>query len=60
MRRWHTDRMTAPENRNLPEPLYAQIAAQVAQTLAGHPGEIVILSHVDPDGDALGDRKSVV
>ena len=54
MRRWHTDRMTAPENRNLPEPLYAQLAAQVAQTLAGHPGEIVILSHVDPDGDALG------
>ena len=54
MRRWHTDRMTAPENRNLPEPLYAQLAAQVAQTLADHTGEIVILSHVDPDGDALG------
>ena len=54
--------MTTPTqaaNLNAPEPRYAELIAQIAQELGGpelgnHGGEVVILSHVDPDGDALG------
>jgi phosphoesterase RecJ-like protein len=60
---WHTDPMTTPESpvagspapaSNAPEPRYAELVAQIAQELVGHLGDIVILAHVDPDGDALG------
>ncbi len=49
-----TASLNAPEPKNAPEPRYAELVAQIAQELGGHRGEIVILSHVDPDGDALG------
>ncbi|GAA5531713.1 bifunctional oligoribonuclease/PAP phosphatase NrnA [Deinococcus aluminii] len=35
-------------------PAYAQDVAAVAAKLRGHPGPIVVLSHENPDGDALG------
>jgi bifunctional oligoribonuclease and PAP phosphatase NrnA len=40
--------------RNTAEPQYTALVAQVAQELGGWPGPVVILAHVDPDGDALG------
>ncbi|WP_424950072.1 DHH family phosphoesterase [Deinococcus sp.] len=43
-----------PGARNAHEPRYAELVAQIAYELAGHEGQTVILSHVDPDGDALG------
>ena len=49
-----TPDLTPPEPRNAPEPRYAELIARIAQELSGHQSEIVILSHVDPDGDALG------
>jgi phosphoesterase RecJ-like protein len=35
-------------------PAYAQAVAAVAAKLRDHPGPIVVLSHENPDGDALG------
>ncbi|MVN86296.1 bifunctional oligoribonuclease/PAP phosphatase NrnA [Deinococcus sp. HMF7620] len=35
-------------------PTYHQLMQQVAQTLLSHDGPIVVLSHENPDGDALG------
>ena len=49
-----TPDLTPPDPRNAPEPRYAELIARIAQELGGHQSEIVILSHVDPDGDALG------
>lgn len=41
-------------DRNTAEPQYAALVAQVARELGAHAGPVVIVSHVDPDGDALG------
>lgn len=40
--------------QNAAEPRYAQLVQEAAACLRTHPGPIVILAHVDPDGDALG------
>ncbi|WP_293915294.1 bifunctional oligoribonuclease/PAP phosphatase NrnA, partial [Deinococcus sp.] len=40
--------------QNAAEPRYAELIQQAAETLMSHPGPIVVLAHVDPDGDALG------
>ncbi|GAA4008149.1 bifunctional oligoribonuclease/PAP phosphatase NrnA [Deinococcus rubellus] len=40
--------------QNAAEPRYAQLVQEAAACLKLHPGPIVILAHVDPDGDALG------
>lgn len=39
---------------NAAEPRYAQLTAEIAARLRAHSGPIAIVSHVDPDGDALG------
>ncbi|WP_102125083.1 DHH family phosphoesterase [Deinococcus planocerae] len=39
---------------NSATPTYAQDVAAVADKLRNHPGPIVVLSHENPDGDALG------
>lgn len=39
---------------NHAEPRYAELCRDVARHLANHTGPILIFSHVDPDGDALG------
>lgn len=39
---------------NASEPHYAELTRAIADKLRRHPGPIVVLSHVDPDGDALG------
>ena len=39
---------------NAAEPHYAQLTRAIADKLRAHAGPIVILSHLDPDGDALG------
>ena len=49
-----TPNPTPPAPQNAPEPRYAELVAQIATELGDHRGEIVIVSHVDPDGDALG------
>src|SRR5690554_1246693 len=41
-----------PDNR--PDPNYAEKLAAVARKARGWDGPIVILTHVDPDGDAIG------
>ena len=41
-------------SQNAANPQYAEQVGLVAQALAGHGGPVVILAHVDPDGDALG------
>ncbi|GGJ60578.1 DHH family phosphoesterase [Deinococcus aquiradiocola] len=46
--------MTTPTPSNAAEPQYEALVRRVAQELAAHAGDIVILAHVDPDGDALG------
>ncbi|MFC4452526.1 bifunctional oligoribonuclease/PAP phosphatase NrnA [Deinococcus sonorensis] len=49
--------MNAPASstpQNTPEPRYAQLVQEAAHQLVAHTGPVVILSHVDPDGDALG------
>ncbi len=43
-----------PVPSNAPEPRYTELVHQIARELAAHRGEVVILAHVDPDGDALG------
>ena len=40
--------------QNAAEPRYAQLVQEAADALKNHGGPIVILAHVDPDGDALG------
>lgn len=40
--------------QNAPEPHYEALVQSAAQQLKAHDGPIVILAHVDPDGDALG------
>ena len=40
--------------QNAAEPRYAQLVQEAAARLKSHAGPIVILAHVDPDGDALG------
>ncbi|WP_420595259.1 DHH family phosphoesterase [Deinococcus sp.] len=40
--------------QNAAEPRYASLVQEAADTLRLHSGPIVILAHVDPDGDALG------
>lgn len=40
--------------QNGAEPRYAELVAEAAARLDAHPGPIVVLSHLDPDGDALG------
>ncbi|AWN24186.1 phosphoesterase [Deinococcus irradiatisoli] len=40
--------------QNAAEPRYAELVQEAADRLKSHPGPIVILAHVDPDGDALG------
>lgn len=39
---------------NAPEPRYAELLQEAAAQLRAHTGPMVILAHVDPDGDALG------
>lgn len=39
---------------NAAEPRYPELVSQVAAQLAAHAGPIVIVAHIDPDGDALG------
>ncbi|WP_027481563.1 DHH family phosphoesterase [Deinococcus pimensis] len=39
---------------NSSEPRYAELTAQIARRLLDHDGPVVILSHVEPDGDAIG------
>ncbi|WP_425147228.1 DHH family phosphoesterase [Deinococcus sp.] len=40
--------------QNSPHPRYTELTGAVAARLSEHPGPVVILAHVDPDGDALG------
>ncbi len=40
--------------RNAAEPRFEELTAAIAARLRAHEGPIVILSHVDPDGDAIG------
>ncbi|ULH15628.1 bifunctional oligoribonuclease/PAP phosphatase NrnA [Deinococcus sp. KNUC1210] len=47
--------MTAPTPpQNIPNPDYAAQIQAVADHLDAHTGPVVIVAHVDPDGDALG------
>lgn len=40
--------------RNAAEPRLHELTATIAARLRAHSGPIIILSHVDPDGDAIG------
>ncbi|AZI43089.1 bifunctional oligoribonuclease/PAP phosphatase NrnA [Deinococcus psychrotolerans] len=40
--------------QNAAEPRYAELVQEAATCLKAHAGPIVILAHIDPDGDALG------
>jgi phosphoesterase RecJ-like protein len=46
--------VTAPQINNRGEENYAAKITQIADKLKGWDGSIVIISHQDPDGDALG------
>lgn len=39
---------------NAAEPRYNELIRAIAEKLRGHAGPIIVVSHVDPDGDALG------
>lgn len=39
---------------NTPEPRYHELTGAIAAKLRAHDGPIIVISHVDPDGDALG------
>lgn len=39
---------------NVAEPRYAELTLAIAEKLRAHPGPVLLFSHVDPDGDALG------
>jgi len=39
---------------NIPEPRYDEITRDIARKFLEHAGPVILLSHVDPDGDALG------